>query len=451
MPFTPELSPEIRRRMVARFIGRSKLRDLAEGDDFGTFLGIMGDELASHQQKLKEYIDGYFFHARGEVLDERAGQLPGDFDKRRKAKAARGGGVTLIRSDASTSNTYPPNSIILSRSGAPSVTYTNRSTVSFSSSSYESTDNVFVCTTTGAVGNAMAGSVNTVNAAPGTIYNVSAPLEFTGGFDREEDDDLSTRMRLWVMSLTRTTPDGIRGIAMNFVSSEGESLRFPPIVWEDPDNRGYCELLINNGFGFTGYTRDAYETTGTFPTLTGTARFQLPFDFPAHTPPVFYIEGSPSYSPHPDFISIEERGVLITRESPALLDVSGGRSWAIKGHKVLFGFPAELQAHLEEKCRAAGNRIRVRLPEVTRVTLSANVTKDESDVTIPILFDRIRKGIVSYMMKLPPGEPLIFFRLCADLATIPGVRDIKFDNTGNIVPLSPRNKLITYYSDISLR
>lgn len=450
MPYTPELPPEIRRRWVTRFVGLSKLRDLAEGDDFGTFFGVMADELSSHQQLLKEFIDGHFLDAKGEVLDERIAQLPGGFRPRQGAKAARGGGITLYREDASQSEVYDPGSITLGRSSAPSLSYLNFGTVTFAPGVYSVSGITVICTSTGVTGNAPANGVDTLLGATGTIYRVVSDLPVTGGFDREEDNELQARAKLWVRSLTRTTPDAIVAIAMNFESSDGETLRnSPPTLWEDPDNRGYCELIIDNGFGFVGYTRDAATTTGVFPSVDGTPRFQLPFEYPAVSPPVLSIEGVEATPPHPDYVTLEERGLIITRESPMYLDVTAGNTWEIGGHKVLFGFPAELQAYVEQNCRAAGNRVRVVLPDPQPIQISANVTVEDG-YTFEDVFDRIKRGITIYMARLPPGQPLLFFRLGGDLITIPGVRNILFDQTDRY-PASPRTKLICYYSDITLR
>lgn len=449
MPYTPELSPEIRRRLVTRFVALSQLRDLAEGDDFGTFMGTISDELASHQQKLKEYVDGHFLDAAGEVLDERVAQLPGDFQPRRNARHARGGGLTLDRSNASTEEIYDPGSLSFGRPDAPSLSYLNYNQVVFPIGVYTVSGVAVQATTTGIVGNAPAGSIRTLLGGSGSIYQVRSELSVAGGYDREDDRDLIIRAKLWVRSLTRTTPDAIVAQALNFTSSDGESLVYPPILWEDPDNRGYCELVVYNGFAFEGYTRDAVSTTGVFPDVPGSVRFSLPFEGPAVTPPVLTIEGHRSVPPNPDFTIIEERGLLITRESPQTMDVSGGRTWVIGEHRVLTGLPAELQEFIETNCRAAGNRVRVVLPEAQTVSISANVTI-ESGYTFDTVFDRIKRGIVTYVARLPPGEPLLFFRLGGDLITIPGVRNISFDQN-DIYPTSPRTKIIVYYSGITLR
>lgn len=414
-------------------------------------LGVTGDEFSSFQQLLREFRDAYYFDANGSLLDERAAQLPGDFTPRRGAQAARGGGVSLRRSDASLEEIYDPASIILTRSTSPDFTYFNTGTITFPAGTYTVTLNEFRCTTAGIEGNAPAGALDSLVSARGSIVEVISELPVISGYDREEDPDFRVRAELWVLALTRTTPDAIRAIALNFQGSDGTSLRGPvPLLWEDPETRGYCELIVDDGFGFVGQTQAAAETTGIFPSVSGTIRYQLPFEAPAVGPPTLNVGGTNYNQPHPDFMVIEERGLCIIRESPRYISITGGStSWTLGGHYVLRGFLAELQAYIEVTCRAAGNRVRVLPPSVQEETISANVTV-KAGYDIATVFDRVKRGIVSYITKLPPGQPLLFFRLSGDLVTIPGVRNVLFDQN-DLYPATPRTKIVVYYGSITLR
>lgn len=451
MPFTPELPPEIKRRMLTRFIALSKLTDLAEGNDAGTFLGVQADEFSSTQQKLGEFIDGYFLDAAGDVLDERCADLPEGFEPRRNARAARGGGVTLTRSTATQEEVYQPGAIIVGRSKVSGVQYFNKYVVTFGIGIFTVTNITVQCTSTGSVGNGPKDGIDTIVSASGTIYEVSSELSLSGGYDREEDADLIVRAKLWVNSLTRTTPDAIVAQLMNFTSSDGESLGYtPPIVWEDPDNRGYCEIIVDNGFGFTGYTRAANDFVGEFPDIPGSPRYQIPHDYPAATAPILTTDGVDYPPPNPDYLSIEERGVMYIRSSPQYVNVSAGTSYKTGGHLVLQGWPAEAQAFVEANCRAAGNRYRIVLPTPQEVFLTANVTVTDGAI-LETVFDRVKRGIVGYTARLPPGQPIRLFRLGGDLISIPGLLDIRFDQPPIIYAATPRTKLVVYYSAITLR
>jgi len=449
MPYTPEFPDEIRRRMLTRLIATSRLVDLSEGSEFGAILGVVADEMSSFQQKLGEFHDAHFFNANGQLLDDRVDQLPVNFPRRRQARPAAGGSLTILRSSATESVTYYAGQLVFGREDQPSLKYTNTDIVTFGVGVFVAAGVNVVCQTPGFFTNAPPGAIITIVAASGTIYSVTNTLPVSGGAAREEDFELSARAELWVSSLTRTTSSSIAALALNFQSTDGTSVRTCR-VWEDPDRPGYCELLIDDGFGFTGYTRDAAVHTGTVPSIDEyTARYQFTFDAPAHTPPILEINGVLYPSPHVDYLSVEERGSMLMRSNPTIISVAAGDSWATGGHKVLTGLPAELQAYIEFNCRAAGSRVRVRIPEVTELRFSANVTVF-AGFDPATVFHQIKLSIIEYVSRIPPGQPVLMFRLASDLIVIPGVRNIVFDQTDRY-PGTPSTKFVCYYSNISLR
>ena len=448
MPFTPEFPDEIRRRMLTRLIATSRLVDLSEGSEFGAILGVVSDEMSSFQQKLGEFHRAHYMDARAELLDDRVSQLPSGFERRRGTAASSGGACTLWRTTVGSELVYDPGSMTFGREDAP-VNYTNVDPIVFEASSYTATNVNIRSVAQGFYTNAPAGSVTVLVNAPPDIYQVRNTLPVSGGRDRESDDDLRSRALLWLGALTRTTSNAIEALAVNFISSADQRVR-TATVWEDPDNRGYCELLIDDGFGFIGSTKDAVSHTGTVPSIDEVVtRHQFTFDAPAATPPVLTVNGVSYPSPNNDYLTLEERGLMLMRSNPTTIVVEAGDSWSVGGHKVLTGLPAELQQYIEDNCRAAGTRVRVVIPTLSELRLSANVTVYPG-YDIATVFDTIKKATIDYVSRIRPGSPLLIFRLCGELINIPGVRNIKFDQ-GDRYPGTPRTKFVCFYNNISLR
>lgn len=449
MPYTPEFPDEIRRRMVSRLVATSRLVDLAEGSDYGMLLGTVADEMSSLQQKLGEFHDSHFFNCSGQLLDDRAAQMP-DLDPRRPAARARGGAFTIIRNSTAASLTIQPGALRVERTDAPGLAYTNEFAITMGIGVASSTSNQFVCTSPGFFGNAPPGAVNRLTAAPSTVVEAYNTLPVVGGRSREDDASFAARAQLFWSSLTRTTRPSIEALALNFrVPGSDEFIR-TIAVHESLETPGYTEVFIDNGQGFVGSSRAANLQFGVIPTIDEVnARYQFTFEAPAVTPPNLTL-GSNTYSSlHPSLLMLEERGIVIVRASHPGITITPGDVWQTGGHQVLVGFPAALQQYLAANCRASGVRIRVRLPRTEEIFISANVTV-MAGASIARVFAEIRAGITAYLADLPPGQPLLFFRLGADLSTIPGVRNIKFDQS-DLYPSGQDVKFITYPSNITLR
>jgi uncharacterized phage protein gp47/JayE len=450
MPFTPDFPDELLRRFLSRLVGTSRLVDLAEGSETGTYYGRVADELSSQQFKLKEFHAAHFFDAAGQLLDDRCAQLGPDFSPRRTLTRARGGSFTVIRNNVIPIETFAAGSIKVTRTDLPGYTYTNEFPIAFLAGQPSSTGNSFICDTPGTAGNAPPGAVDVLVAAPSTVgsaYNISY---VSGGRPKEEDLELQTRARLFTNSLTATTPTAIKALALNYVDPDtGETPR-TVTIWESPDTPGYCEVLIDDGQGYLGNTRNAVTQSGTVPALDSyVARQTFSFESPAVTPPVLTLNGVPYPSPNPDFVVKEEQGVIIMRASPSTVVIGPSYDWSTGGHTVLIGAPARLQRFLNAKCRGSGLRVRVVLPTPTEVQITANVTVF-AGYSIPAVFAQIKASIAAYLADLPPGAPLLMFRLGGDLIAVPGVRDIRFDRQA-VYPATPRTKFIVYPSSIVLR
>lgn len=450
MPYAPDFPDELLRRFLSRLVGTSRLVDLAEGSEAGTYYGRVADELSSQQFKLKEFHESHFFDSAGKLLEDRCSQLGPDFTPRRDLQRARGGGFAIIRNNVANGETFGPGAVVVTRDDTPSISYTNEFPLVFIIGQVSVVGASFICDTPGAIGNAPSGAASTLVTAPPSVESAYNTSHITGGRGRESDQELSLRAMLFVNSLTATTPTAIRALVRNYVDAvTGETPR-TVIVWENPDTPGYSEVLIDDGQGYIGNIGNGATQTGTVAGINNyVARWVFSFESPAVTPPVLTLNGVPYPSPNPDFVVKEEQGVIIMRAQPRTVVIGPGYDWATGGHKILLGAPARLQLFLNQKCRGSGVRVRVVLPDPVELQFTANVTVFAGS-NLSLVFAQVRAGIQAYLVNLPPGSTLLMFRLGANLINIPGVRDIRFDRPA-IYPPTPRTKFIAYPSGIILR
>jgi len=335
----------------------------------------------------------------------------------------------------------------VSASVKPGVTYTNLVPIIIGPGDTQALDIPFMAMSPGSVGNLPhPGIIDTIQRGLPEIVECTNMQPLAGGADRERDEDLRRRAERWVGALALSQNEAIEAVALNFQASNGVVLQHARI-WNDPDMRGYSELVVDDGTGMQGYTRVATTQTGVLPTLIGPgARYQLPFEFPAATVPVVRTGGVER--PQTSYNAFHEFGyVMLNRSLP--YTVTPGDSWEVGGHLVYTGIIAELQAYINTICAAAGVRVRVVAPVPQPVQLSLNMTV-AGGTDIRALRATVRRAIVGFVARLAPGQPLIMYRLIGALNTIPGVVNIVFDQT-DLYPGSPKHKLVATLQGVSVR
>jgi hypothetical protein len=448
MAYTPRLPFEIFAELLARVISTSRvLTDMAEGSVIGTILGSVAEEVSAVERRIKEFVDAYYLRGTGVNLDRRLDDFPPGFPRRRTATPAVGGACRVVRTSNTGTTVLPAGSLIVQASSLREVTYTNLVTVTIGPGDYSAIDIPFIALTPGAIGNLSQPSlINTIVRGLPELVEVTNTQPLAGGTDRERDDELRQRAERWVASLALAQNEALEAVALNFQASNS-TVASHARIWNDPDMRGYSELVVDDGTGMQGYTRLAQTTTGVVPTLSGSGlRYQFPFEWPAATPPVVRIDGN--IVPPSSYQVLHDKGLIVLNEFTPYA-VSPGMPWSVGDHSVFVGFIAELQRYINTICVAAGTVVRVVSPIPQYINLSFNMVAAPGTNLVDVR-EQIKRAIVAFVARLAPGEPLLIYRLIGSLNALPGVLNVVFDQTDRY-PGSIKHKLVARLSDITGR
>lgn len=449
--YTPRLAYEIMAELVARVISTSRvLTDLAEGSVLGSILGSVAEEVSAVERRIKEFVDAYFLQGVGANLDRRLRDFPAGFPPRRGATPATGGAFRVVRDTAVGTLTIAPGGMLVQASSQPTVLYKNVTEIFIDVGETMALDIPFVALTPGALSNlAQPGLVDMMVRSAQTVIECTNTSVMAGGTDRERDDDLRERARRWIASLALSQNRALESVALNFQASDGTILTHARI-WNDPDQRGYSELVVDDGSGMIGYTQPAATYSGTLPTLIGTgSRYTMAVDGPIATAPTVTIGGV--VRSQATYRIQHERNVLyLNRLLP--YTVTPGDAFSVGGHTKYVGIMAELQAYINAVCVSSGVTVRVAAPTIQYVSLSFNMVGSAgmTVTTLNNLRTSVKRAIVAFIGRLPPGAPLLMYRLIGVLNTIPGLVNIVFDQT-DAYPGSPRHKLVARLADITGR
>lgn len=428
MPYERRTAPEIHREIIARMVARSTLDDVAEGSKLNTITQSMSEEFAAQDQRLKTIVDSFSFkNVQGSDLDDRAADLPPNGLTREQATNASGGALDLRRTDTSAPLTIPEGSLY-GRDDDPSVIYRQVSDQTFNVGVGLIQGVAVVCLTAGEVGNCAAGQITRIVSAPADLGSAVSTIAISNGQEEETDAQFKARCLAYLSSLTKSTPSALEFLALSFRSAAGVRPRFARI-FEDVEQPGYSELLLDDGGGLQGYDRPGATAGGVVPE--GGPR-RLWHEAPAlETPTNIQItRGTSTFSLRPeDYIAIPERGLIHVKDGI----LQPGDVWSAEKYRVYEGLPAELQRAIEGDTsnpvelpgwRAAGTRVRVVQPTVYLVEMKVNVVP-KAGFDFESIAEQTLNAIVEYLATLGPGEILFNARLIARLMENEGLSTVR--------------------------
>jgi uncharacterized phage protein gp47/JayE len=457
MPFLPKSASDILRQLTMAVQGRSKLSDISPGSGIMILLQAFAEELASTERRMFTVRESFFMNgATGLDLDRRVAELPPVGIARIAQTNASGTVLTMRRDPADTAEALliPAGSVVQSEEGTRYRTTVDVVMVQ-GDSEVESVH--IIAESGGSGGNAAIASINRVTSAPDQIIACTNTQPISNGLDRETDVDLRDRAMNYLKSLSRCQSAAIEFMARSFVSTEGE--RYPYArLYEDPEVRGFCELVIDDGSGITQESLSRPGQTIVTTISDGGSRVAY-HEAPAVSPMtpdniIIHVGGDPNTQIRVtdiNYTSLHERGVIYFK--PGV--VNPGDRVIIQNYRVYRGYVQELQREIEGDpssldritgFRAAGTRVVVTTVTPQYVTLdialTANPTADYNAVEFIVT-----QSIEEYISRLAPGETLFISQLIDVTVNLEGVADVQFykrnssDRADNIDTSSARHAL----------
>ncbi len=259
--FEPKTFPDFFQRMLNRIVARTELTDLEVGGVLSTVVGAVARELDDISYQIVALQDLWDLDtATGEDLDARAADANPD-EITRKLAVAASGTVVFGRSTSTAAVTVPAGTLVAVVGGSPQ--YQTTAAVTLGIGVTESAPVGVVAVVPGADGNIDPGNATTPTGIAEIVVNVAGietvinDTACTGGQDRETDQQLRNRIKAYLRSLSRATPEALRAAVLGvevdgygrIVVADVEELAFPNYgrvyVWID-DGNGTVAVIDDN-------------------------------------------------------------------------------------------------------------------------------------------------------------------------------------------------------------
>lgn len=259
--FSPRTFDDFFQRMLHRIVARTELSDLEVGGVLTTIVGAVARELDALSFQIVALQDLWDLEtATGEDLDRRAADANPDEIVRQGAVAAAGT-VKFGRTDTTSSVSVPAGTIVAVVGGEPQYTTSVPTTLGVGIA--ESAAVAVVASVPGSAGNIDAADPAIPTGIAELVVNVAGidtvfnDTSCTGGQDSETDQQLRERIRTYLRSLPRATPDALKFAVLGtsvtgfgrIVVAEVEELPVPNYgqvnVWVD-DGQGTTEVIDDN-------------------------------------------------------------------------------------------------------------------------------------------------------------------------------------------------------------
>lgn len=239
---------QILQALINKIVARTDLSDITDTSSMKHLLAGFARELDEAYFQLGLVQNRFSIaKAEGDDLDERATEIQPSLIARRLATKANGA-VVFSRSGTVGTITIPVGTSVKTASG---VTFTT-TVVGTILNGFSSSNSVsVVAATAGASGNVAAATVVKFDSKPVGVDSVTNPSSFgQTGENKETDDEFRARIKAFIRSLPRNTPEALEFIAREVSITNGEHVVYSH-VFEDPINRGEVTLFIDNGSGTT--------------------------------------------------------------------------------------------------------------------------------------------------------------------------------------------------------
>lgn len=440
--FEPKTFTFILERMANRVVARTELTDLEVGGVLHTILAAVARELDDISFQMVNLQDIWDLDtASGEDLDDRALDLNPVKLERRGASFASGQ-VEFSRAGTSGTVTIPQGTIVKVPDGGPEFETTAAAQIldTFSTSGLVG----IVASEAGTAGNVDPGAISQLNAVTG-VETVTNPAATIGGQARETDAEFRTRIKDFLRSLPRGTPDALKFAVLDTFLEDFGRIVTAEVVELDEPNLGKVLIYVDDGSGTIEITDDNIGTPETViaSAIGGEVRLFLSNKPVKLGAPVNIELNASSLTEDVDFtlnratgqITLDS-GVFPTGLAPAD-NVTAEYTWLegliAEAQKIIDGDPADRINY--PGYRAAGTQVFVIAPTVFQQIVEASVIIEvgrlgEADE----IRDKVRAGINRYINGLGINGDVILSELVFQAQSIDGVADVIFSTpTGNII------------------
>jgi len=415
--FVPRNSNEILREMLGKLLNRTDLSDISTSSTIYHIIQSVALEIANVETRLLNIRNGYSLeNSVGADLDARVAELPPGQVFRKRSSYSGGAVLTITRDNSIDDLIIPAGSIVSNSKTNVNYIITEEQTIPNGSTSIS---NVFIiCAQPGTSGNVDIGEIDTVVNMPESVVSITNSASLTTGQNAETDSSLRSRALRYVKSLGKCQKSSLEFLGTSFISQQGQSARFAR-VWEDPNQLGYSELIVDDGAGFENQVTSGTTISGT---ITTDNQLYIYHEFPATESLVsgtnFTItrDGSEVVLANSQYTSIPERGIIIFKEGTLLKN----DTWTVNNYQIYKGFIAEIQSEIEGNTntsvftlpgyRAAGTRVKVEPPIKQDLSFTVKVSPIPSQ-SVKNIRNIIKSVVVNYVNSLDIGEPLIITKL----------------------------------------
>jgi uncharacterized phage protein gp47/JayE len=226
-------------------VARSPLSDLTDASSVKHVLAAFSRELDEAYYQLGLIPERWSLDtAVGDDLDARAEEVqPAVITRFQAAKAT--GQVVFSRAGTSGIVSIPSGTSVKTSSG---ISYVTTAAGTIPNLSTTSGNVPAIAVLEGADGNVAPSTIIKFGAKPTGVDTVTNPGSFSNGADKETDDAFRARIKAFIRSLSRSTPQALEFIAGQVKLTTGQRVVFAH-VFEDPINRGEVTLYIDDGAG----------------------------------------------------------------------------------------------------------------------------------------------------------------------------------------------------------
>lgn len=258
--FQPRTFSTILERMAARVVARTELTDLEEGGVLHTILAAVARELDDINYQMVNLQRVWDIDtASNEDLDDRAQDLNPDKLSRLGATKATGT-VVFSRTGTTGTVTIPVGSVVRVPGGGPAFETTAAGTIN--NGDTDSGAVPIIAQEAGADGSVDAAAISQMDAVTG-VETVTNAANTTGGQDEETDVQFRERIKSYLRSLPRGTPDALKYAALSTSLDAYGKIVTAEVVERSGSELGIVDLYVDDGAGTIVFTDNNVGTPET--------------------------------------------------------------------------------------------------------------------------------------------------------------------------------------------